>query len=262
MTQSGMTGPRIGHPRSNVLTGRLQALLSEGARAWNTTPLMIGVLACLPFLVVLVGLGTALAGKETYKLFTGEDGIAETLQVILYAMALGLSFNVGRRLWLNGQRLEGLLYFLLTGGFVFLVGEELSWGQRLLGWSTPEALGAINKQQETNLHNIEGVGYTFKWIQLLVGAYGAVLPLVLPAWTSLARYRSTLSLLVPHFTLVPYFAFMFFWRLYRNLFDAPREYYFAVAEFNEVIELVLALGFFLFLVFQIGRIRARQRVVV
>lgn len=262
MTQSGLTGPRLEQPQPSALVERLQALLSEGARAWNTTPLMVGIVAGLPFLVVLMGLGTALAGKETYKLFTGEDGIAETLQVVFYAIALGLSLNVGRRLWRNGQRFEGLLYFLLTGGFCFLVGEELSWGQRLIGWSTPETLGAINKQQETNLHNIEGVGYTFKWIQLLVGAYGAVLPLVLPSWTSLARYRSTLALLIPHFTLVPYFAFMFFWRLYRNLFDAPEEYYFAVSEFNEVMELVLALGFFLFLVFQIGRVKARKRVVV
>jgi len=240
----------------------LRGLLSEGAGAWNTSPGVVLGIAALPFLIALVGFATALLGKEAYKAFTGEDGIAETLQAILYAAALVLSLVVGRRLWTGEQKIVGVLYFVLSLGFFFLVGEELSWGQRLLGWGTPEALEAMNKQGETNLHNIHGVGYTFKWIQLLVGAYGAVLPLVLPAWSALARYRSTLSLLIPHFTLVPYFAFMFFWRVYRNLFEAPSEYYFAVAEFNEVVELILAAGFFLFLFYQLGRVKARRKVFV
>jgi hypothetical protein len=240
----------------------LRGLLSEGAGAWNTSPGVVLGIAALPFLIALVGFATALMGKEAYKAFTGEDGIAETLQAILYAAALVLSLVVGRRLWTGEQKIVGVLYFVLSLGFFFLVGEELSWGQRLLGWGTPEALVAMNKQGETNLHNIHGVGYTFKWIQLLVGAYGAVLPLVLPAWSALARYRSTLSLLIPHFTLVPYFAFMFFWRVYRNLFEAPSEYYFAVAEFNEVVELILAAGFLLFLFYQLGRVKARRKVFV
>jgi hypothetical protein len=240
----------------------LRGLLSEGAGAWNTSPGVVLGIAALPFLIALVGFATALMGKEAYKAFTGEDGIAETLQAILYAAALVLSLVVGRRLWTGEQKIVGVLYFVLSLGFFFLVGEELSWGQRLLGWGTPEALEAMNKQGETNLHNIHGVGYTFKWIQLLVGAYGAVLPLVLPAWSALARYRSTLSLLIPHFTLVPYFAFMFFWRVYRNLFEAPSEYYFAVAEFNEVVELILAAGFLLFLFYQLGRVKARRKVFV
>lgn len=31
--------------------------------------------------------------------------------------------------------------------------EEISWGQRIFGWSTPQALKAHNYQQEANLHN-------------------------------------------------------------------------------------------------------------
>jgi len=43
---------------------------------------------------------------------------------------------------------------LCSGGCVFFTGEELSWGQHLFGWATPESLLAINDQGETNLHNI------------------------------------------------------------------------------------------------------------
>lgn len=43
---------------------------------------------------------------------------------------------------------------LVTIGCVYFAGEEISWGQHLLGWQTPEELKAINDQRETNLHNI------------------------------------------------------------------------------------------------------------
>ena len=257
-TPSGM--PR--GDRSGSMSDLLRGWLSEGASAWNASQGVVLLIAAVPFLIALLGFGTALVGKETYKAFTGEDGVAETLQAVLYFVALVLSLVVARRLWRSEQRVVSALYCILSLGFFFLVGEELSWGQRLLGWGTPASFEALNKQGETNLHNIHGVGYTFKWIQLLVGAYGAVLPLVLPAWSALARYRSTLSLLIPHYTLVPYFAFMFVWRAYRNLFDAPKEYYFAVAEFNEVVELILAAGFFLFLLYQLGRVKAPRKVLV
>ncbi len=36
----------------------------------------------------------------------------------------------------------------------FAAGEEISWGQRIFGFSTPDFLADINDQQEFNLHNI------------------------------------------------------------------------------------------------------------
>ena len=45
---------------------------------------------------------------------------------------------------------------IMSLGSVYFFGEEISWGQHLVGWSTPEwytdATG--NRQDETNLHNI------------------------------------------------------------------------------------------------------------
>lgn len=35
----------------------------------------------------------------------------------------------------------------------YVAGEEMSWGQHILHWSTPEYWQHINDQQETNLHN-------------------------------------------------------------------------------------------------------------
>lgn len=239
-------------------TGSASKLVKDAARAWNSSRATVVALMSAPFLVAMCGVVTALMGKETYKWFTGEDGVAETLQVVLYVVAFGLSLLVLQQRIRQGNRMIVFLYAGLACGFLFMIGEEISWGQRMFGWESPETFKAVNKQEETNLHNIHGVGSTFKWMQLLVGAYGALLPLAvfLAARTSLvSRYRHIIELLVPHYTLVPYFSLLFVWRIYRNLFAAPERYYFAISEFNEVLELVLAMAFVLFLVFQLRRAR-------
>ncbi|NUQ65493.1 MAG: hypothetical protein HUU20_23745 [Pirellulales bacterium] len=229
--------------------------LAGAERDWNVSRTTLLVILAVPWLVAFSGVAAALAGKSSYKLLTQEDGIAETAQVVFYTITLLLGLVLTCRLWRTESKAIAVLYLLFCGGLVFLVGEELSWGQRILRWETAESFAAINKQGETNLHNIEGVGATFKWVQMLVGAYGTILPLVLLWSKSLARYRDKLSLLVPHCTLIPYFALLFLWRFYRNVTDPPQEFYFVVSEYNEVLELVLALGFFLFVVFQLRRLK-------
>jgi hypothetical protein len=246
--------------RSDALPHALRRLADEAATAWNLPHHAIAVILLLPFAIMLAGGLSAFLGKGAYKWVTGEDGLAETLQVICYAASLLLAAAVAGRLWVGSQRGIAALYALLAFALFFLVGEELSWGQRIFGWATPESLEAINKQGETTLHNIEGVGYAFKWAQLGVGAYGAILPVLFPWWidgaAAWARVRGLLAFVVPHFSLIPYFAFMFAWRIYRNLFEEPTSYYFVISEYNEVVEFVLALGFLLFVTFQWRRLRA------
>ncbi len=46
------------------------------------------------------------------------------------------------------------LYLGLALVFLFGAGEEISWGQRILGFETPEPLSQVNRQEEFNLHNL------------------------------------------------------------------------------------------------------------
>lgn len=46
-------------------------------------------------------------------------------------------------------------HLLLSVVFFMGCGEEISWGQQLFKFSTPEALNRINVQKEFNIHNIE-----------------------------------------------------------------------------------------------------------
>ncbi len=46
------------------------------------------------------------------------------------------------------------IWFLFLFIFCFIAfGEEISWGQHIWGFESPELLQKINKQQETNIHN-------------------------------------------------------------------------------------------------------------
>lgn len=45
-------------------------------------------------------------------------------------------------------------YGLFVVGLFFLAGEEASWGQSWFRWETPEGFAALNRQGETNLHNL------------------------------------------------------------------------------------------------------------
>lgn len=40
--------------------------------------------------------------------------------------------------------------------FLLMVGEEMSWGQHIFAWATPDWLAPLNQQDETNFHNVAG----------------------------------------------------------------------------------------------------------
>jgi hypothetical protein len=50
--------------------------------------------------------------------------------------------------------IKQLVYLGLALLFFFGAGEEISWGQRILGFQTPESLSQVNRQEEFNLHNL------------------------------------------------------------------------------------------------------------
>ncbi len=84
----------------------------------------------------------------------------------------GLFFLTGLLLFATAWVEKGFphrcLYILGGLVMVFVAGEEISWGQRLIGFATPDALMDINAQEEFNLHNID-VGLFY-----LVQLYGSL----------------------------------------------------------------------------------------
>jgi hypothetical protein len=83
-----------------------------------------------------------------------ENGIVElgTAIILLPGIVAGVLCFLGRDSLPAGWL--GFWLLLVTLGCVYIAGEEISWGQHLLDWGTPEYLQRINDQQETNIHNI------------------------------------------------------------------------------------------------------------
>lgn len=92
---------------------------------------------------------------EAFHHVIREDGWVEyltTLFLFLSAIILGISAFKAIKLKNSKQILFFSLAMLV---FIFGTGEEISWGQRLLGVETGEYFLENNYQAETNLHNLE-----------------------------------------------------------------------------------------------------------
>ncbi|HEX9781095.1 MAG TPA: hypothetical protein VGB20_07780 [bacterium] len=129
--------------------------------------------------VDLLWLGGWLAAK-------GELGILENVQVALLAAVAGMAVWILRRpgpmpvRWL--KRWVGVLLV----GCLYVLGEEISWGQHYLGWTTPEWYERWNYQGETNLHNLHSGWMVFKPKGAL--EYAIIFAALLrPAWRSMRR---------------------------------------------------------------------------
>ena len=87
-----------------------------------------------------------------YKALTMEDSWVENATASLFLLTGLLLFATA---WAEKGFFHRCLY--IPGGLVmvFVAGEEISWGQRLIGFATPDALMDINAQEEFNLHNID-----------------------------------------------------------------------------------------------------------
>ena len=113
-----------------------------------------------------------------------EDGPIETLSAVFFGISSLCFVIVAVRSRYLRQKSTGLRYPMIIAWallmFVFM-GEEISWGQRIFGFATPDALMAVNHQHEFNIHNIEIVdnfaGGKYRYLSIMMVATGLLLPL-------------------------------------------------------------------------------------
>lgn len=99
-----------------------------------------------------------------------EDGVVEWLQVLLLVLA-AWQFLLMVKQYGSSYQSVALRYFflLLLIGCLFIVGEELSWGQRLLGLDPSVFIKKFNKQHEYNLHNLRFFQPYRHWVLISFG---------------------------------------------------------------------------------------------
>jgi len=126
-------------------------------------------------LVALIWIGAS-AGQPALMpaAIAQEDGLIEYLTAVLFLIAAFWSFQIACTAPTWPRR---IVHAVLAVGFVLCVGEELSWGQRIFDFSTPEVVKQINAQSEFNIHN--SLGYAADHIFILgIFVCGFILPLL------------------------------------------------------------------------------------
>lgn len=98
-------------------------------------------------MLLLYALPLVLNKEMVIKLGT-EDSFIENLTALFFL----LSSVVFLILLIRTKHLIYLLFFLV---FFFGAGEEISWGQRIFNYETPEGIEERNVQREFNIHNLE-----------------------------------------------------------------------------------------------------------
>jgi hypothetical protein len=168
----------------------------------------LAVLAAL----TAIGMVLALYDARLFRVYTSETGPIENLTV---AALLGGAVVCFRRLWRLRRRRSALFLLataLLGTLFVVAAGEELSWGQRFLGFTSPEFFAQHNAQRETNLHNLVAGGVKINRLVFGTGlfvavlAYCSLLPLGYRRWPSVRRLADALAVPVPRLRHVAWYA--------------------------------------------------------
>ncbi len=222
-----------------ALPRRAAAALTADASEWGVSRTTALTWAIVP-VILAVGVGLAALVRPIYRALILEDGPIEWLQVGLLAVLAVLGVLIGTRL-LNDRRVGwGLVYLTGAAAAIFILGEEISWGQRIFGWATPEELEEINRQGETNIHNIGTLLLAFNLVMMVAALLAAVVPIV---WYRMAAGRTrsaTESLFIPPLFLVPGFALAFGYRFLR--FVIAPEPGFTISRYQEVTELIFYIG--------------------
>lgn len=129
-----------------------------------------------------------LAQPLWYRAMIVEDNFGEFLTVMLYVSAalLLVVHTIAR----GGRRIG---YWLLIACFVFMAGEEVSWGQRILSLQTPEFWSSINYQRELSLHNVVTINRYLPLLAAAVVLWAALTPW-LPRFTWYRRLDAAIGI--------------------------------------------------------------------
>jgi len=153
--------------------------------------------------LVAAGLyATLFVGEGAADVVHGEDKAIEylgALALLVAAVAFFLCF-LRTRGSSEYTPVNKLAFLLLALAFLFGAGEEISWGQRILGVETPQAIAESNAQQELTFHNLSALDGVFTFenaFQLFWLGFGVAIPLLCALSATSRRLVARLMPILP-----------------------------------------------------------------
>jgi hypothetical protein len=165
------TGLRHSHILLLTLFLIIASLIQQPTTWWRTH--WKKVLTILPFASFVYMILVRLLEYDIFSEIVKEDRPIEYIQFFILAFAGMYFVDFGLRLnwtyWniftfkfnqiINSNIAK--LFFILCGLVMLLVaGDEISWGQRIVGIQTPESFARVNRQGEITFHNM----YAVEWL--------------------------------------------------------------------------------------------------
>lgn len=192
-------------------------------------------------LVVLPIVGAAVVAASRvnrgfYGWLTAEDHLIEWGQFFALVGAV-IAFAIAARRAAPASRALAVTLGLAALGAFVIAGEEIAWGQRILGFVTPQAIADINHQDELTVHNIGILERVFNVGEAVAGLVGLGLPLARwRGWVPASlREGGRYDALVPPLALGVCFGLAAAYRIVRLPIPAG----FTVTRFGELPELTL-----------------------
>lgn len=121
-------------------------------RAFRAAPEIFGVALFVDFFALCLA-AAAVGNRSFWHALVREDAVVEWATVFVLLVA-AVVYALNARATLEQKNRVGAIGHLGLASFcVFVAGEEVSWGQRLMGFRPPDIFLEENVQQEFNLHN-------------------------------------------------------------------------------------------------------------
>ena len=208
--------------------------------------------AMLKFVVALIPIigSAAIIGVRNYdfyiyKLFFTEDSLFESLTSAIYFGASVIAIVIALAFKRKERFISAAAYALLAFGLLFVAGEEISWGQRILNFETPSQILESNTQQEFSLHNLESIQSKLHAAYAVVGAYGTFLWLL--ALLPIALLRTYITpYFAPRWYLATYFLPVFVYYTHLEIATQETAWFQDRHPDQEPAEFIMSLGFLLF----------------
>lgn len=209
--------------------------------------LIVGMVAAImSSIFVFIGLNSI----SSYVYLTDESQGVEILTALFYIIA-GLTLVFSSLISIPEKRYYVILPILLGIFFIFIGGEEESWGQWIFEFTTPEELAIHNSQDEVNIHNLNsfsGLLNPHFVLNMFVLCFGIITPILYTYSYYIKALLDKINCPVSSIYLVPFFMIAL---LYEKIaiYFTPVEYTEFLWRHTEVMEFLFSCGFIAFAFF-------------
>ena len=184
----------------NKIKGNIEALINDIEKVnEEVTNLKVqyryelGLGIVIVSFVVIVGfyiIFLSLTDVKSYSSLIKEDGLIEYASTVFWLLAaMVLLADIVTKI---KRKTTHFFYYLsyttLMVLFIICAGEEISWGQRLIGISTPEFLTKVNVQNEMTLHNIGSISIFSNAFFLATLVFFLCIPILAGRYVQLNKY--------------------------------------------------------------------------